>query len=81
MHNILTVSAEEIQVTHVMLLNAMLRTSGERMVRFFGHMHMGLALLRLTIIIEFPNRISKYLTAVSTLKLLRDLYMWEKNII
>lgn len=79
MHNILTVSAEEIQVTHVMLLNAMLRTSGERMVRFFGHM--GLALLRLTIIIEFPNRISKYLTAVSTLKLLRDLYMWEKNII
>ncbi|KAN0069969.1 hypothetical protein V8E54_012275 [Elaphomyces granulatus] len=78
MHKILTVPAEEIQVTHVMLLNAMLRTSGERMVGFFGHM--GLALLRLAII-EFPNRISKYPTAVSTLKLLRDLYMREKNII
>jgi nucleoporin GLE1 len=78
MHKVLTVPTEEIQVTHVMLLNAMLRTSGDRMVGFFGHM--GLALLRLAII-DFPSRISKYPTAVNTLKLLRDLYMREKNII
>ncbi|PYI12492.1 GLE1-domain-containing protein [Aspergillus sclerotiicarbonarius CBS 121057] len=78
MHKILSIPATEIQDTHVTLLSAMLKSSAERIVGFFGHM--GLALMRQAIV-ELPNSLPRQSMSVNQLKLLRDLYKREKNII
>ncbi|KAL2871974.1 putative RNA export mediator Gle1 [Aspergillus lucknowensis] len=78
MHKILSIPPSEIQETHVTLLSAMLRSSAERIVGFFGHI--GLALMRRAIV-DLPNSLPKQSMAVNQLKLLRDLYKREKNII
>jgi nucleoporin GLE1 len=77
-HKIVTVPADEVQNTHFLLLTAMLRTSGERIILFFGHV--GLAMMRQAIV-DFPARVSKQSTAGAMLQLLRDLYKRDKNII
>ncbi|EAW07709.1 putative RNA export mediator Gle1 [Aspergillus clavatus NRRL 1] len=78
MHKILTVPTDEIQETHITLLSAMLKSSAERIVGFFGHM--GLALMRRAIV-ELPNRLTRQSMGVNQLKLLKDLYRKEKNIL
>jgi nucleoporin GLE1 len=78
MHKILNIPAAEIQETHVTLLSAMLRSSAERIVGFFGHI--GLALMRKAIV-ELPANLPRQSMAVNQLKLLKDLYQREKNII
>ncbi|KAL1962704.1 hypothetical protein VTN77DRAFT_9248 [Rasamsonia byssochlamydoides] len=79
MHIILSIPPDELQDTHFHLLNAMLRHSPERIVGFFGHM--GLALLR-NAIVDLPSRVTrKHTTAINTLKVLRELFKGEKNII
>ncbi|PWY83051.1 GLE1-domain-containing protein [Aspergillus sclerotioniger CBS 115572] len=78
MHKILSIPAAEIQDTHVTLLSAMLKSSAERIVGFFGHV--GLALMRKAIV-ELPNSLPRQSMSVNQLKLLRDLYKREKNII
>ncbi|KAI9373050.1 GLE1-domain-containing protein [Aspergillus egyptiacus] len=78
MHKILNIPPAELQETHVTLLSAMLRSSAERIVGFFGHI--GLALMRKAIV-ELPSNIPHHGMAVNQLKLLRDLYKKEKNII
>ncbi|KAL4809521.1 hypothetical protein BDV18DRAFT_157277 [Aspergillus unguis] len=78
MHKILNIPVNEIQETHVTLLSAMLRSSAERIVGFFGHI--GLALMRRAIV-ELPAGLPRQSMAVNQLKLLKDLYKREKHII
>lgn len=78
MHKILNIPPSELQETHVTILSAMLKSSAERLVGFFGHI--GLALIRKAIV-ELPSQIPRQSMAVNQLKLLRDLYRREKNII
>ncbi|KAF7587050.1 hypothetical protein BBP40_007826 [Aspergillus hancockii] len=78
MHKILTIPPTEIQETHFILLSAMLKSSAERIVGFFGHV--GLALMRKAIV-ELPNSVPRQTMGVNQLKLLKDLYKREKNII
>ncbi|KAL2828537.1 GLE1-domain-containing protein [Aspergillus cavernicola] len=78
MHKILNIPPNEIQETHVTLLSAMLRSSAERIVSFFGHI--GLALMRRAIV-DLPNSLPHQGMAVNQLKLLRDLYKRDRNIL
>ncbi|KAL4786068.1 hypothetical protein BJX76DRAFT_141966 [Aspergillus varians] len=78
MHKILNIPASEIQETHITLLSAMLRSSAERIVGFFGHI--GLALMRKAIV-ELPSNLPRQSMAVNQLKLLKDLYKRDKHII
>ncbi|KKK24404.1 RNA export mediator Gle1 [Aspergillus ochraceoroseus] len=78
MQKILNIPPSEIQETHMTLLSAMLKSSAERIVGFFGHI--GVALMRKAIV-ELPNNFTRQSMAVSQLKLLQDLYRREKNII
>ncbi|KAL4917630.1 hypothetical protein BDW62DRAFT_183533 [Aspergillus aurantiobrunneus] len=77
-HKILNIPPAEIQETHVILLSAMLRSSAERIVGFFGHI--GIALMRKAIV-ELPDSLPRQTMTVNQLKLLKDLYKREKNII
>ncbi|PYI19364.1 GLE1-domain-containing protein [Aspergillus violaceofuscus CBS 115571] len=77
MHKILSISVDEIQDTHITILTAMLKTSAERVVGFFGHV--GLAMMRLAIV-DLPSRLPNETMSVKQLKLLKDLYQREKNI-
>lgn len=78
MQRILMIPPSEIQETHVILLSAMLKSSAERIVGFFGHF--GLALMRKAIV-DLPNSVPRQSMGVNQLKLLKDLYKREKNII
>ncbi|KAL4942331.1 hypothetical protein BDV06DRAFT_192384 [Aspergillus oleicola] len=78
MHKILNIPPSEIQETHITLLSAMLRSSAERVVGFFGHI--GLALMRKAIV-ELPAGLPRQSMGVNQLKLLKDLYKREKNIL
>ncbi|KNG80707.1 RNA export mediator Gle1 [Aspergillus nomiae NRRL 13137] len=78
MQRILMIPPSEIQETHVILLSAMLKSSAERIVSFFGHF--GLALMRKAIV-DLPNSVPRQSMGVNQLKLLKDLYKREKNII
>ncbi|KAL4924411.1 putative RNA export mediator Gle1 [Aspergillus undulatus] len=78
MQKILNIPPTEIQETHITLLSAMLRSSPERIVGFFGHI--GLALMRKAIV-ELPASLPRQSMGVNQLKLLKDLYKREKNIL
>ncbi|EAU38979.1 conserved hypothetical protein [Aspergillus terreus NIH2624] len=78
MHKILSIPVDEIQETHVILLSAMLKSSAERIFGFFGHI--GLGLMRRAIV-DLPNALPRQSMGVNQLKLLKDLYKREKNII
>ncbi|PYH95945.1 GLE1-domain-containing protein [Aspergillus ellipticus CBS 707.79] len=78
MHKILSIPPAEIQDTHITLLSAMLKSSAERIVGFFGHI--GLSLMRKAIV-DLPNSLPHQSMSVNQLKLLKDLYKREKNII
>lgn len=78
MHKILSVPVDQLQETHISLLASMLRSSAERIVGFFGHV--GLALMRKAIV-DIPNNLPRQSMSVNQLKLLKDLYQREKNII
>ncbi|KAL3473315.1 hypothetical protein BJX99DRAFT_200802 [Aspergillus californicus] len=78
MHKILNIPPNEIQETHVTILSAMLRSSAERIVGFFGHV--GLALMRRAIV-DLPASLPHQGMGVNQLKLLKDLYKRDKNII
>ncbi|KAL3449601.1 hypothetical protein BJX65DRAFT_272687 [Aspergillus insuetus] len=78
LQKILNIPSSEIQDTHATLLSAMLRSSAVRFVGLFGHI--GLAVMRRAIV-DLPNSLPKQSMAVNQLKLLKDLYKKEKNII
>ncbi|OJJ49757.1 hypothetical protein ASPZODRAFT_128280 [Penicilliopsis zonata CBS 506.65] len=78
MHKILSLPASELQETHIILLAAMLHSSAQRIVGFFGHM--GLALIRKAIV-DVPKNLPRQSMGVNKLKLLKDLYKREKNIL
>lgn len=78
MHKLVSVPVNELQETQVSLLASMLRSSAERIVGFFGHV--GLAMMRRAIV-DIPNAITHQSMGVNQLKLLKDLYRREKNII
>ncbi|RDW76506.1 putative RNA export mediator Gle1 [Aspergillus mulundensis] len=78
MHKILNIPVADMQETHITLLSAMLRSSAERIVGFFGHI--GLALMRKAIV-ELPAQMPRQSMGVNQLKLLKDLYQREKHIV
>ncbi|RMJ24785.1 hypothetical protein PHISP_04334 [Aspergillus sp. HF37] len=78
MHKILSIPLAEVQETHVTLLAAVLRSSAERVLGFFGAP--GMALLRRAIV-DIPRSRAEQTMAVHELKLLRELYWRDKNIL
>lgn len=78
MHKISSIPLNEMPETHVIILSAVLRSSAERVVGFFGHI--GLALMRRAIV-DIPNGLPRQTTAVNQLRLLKDLYLREKAIL
>ncbi|KAH8425995.1 putative RNA export mediator Gle1 [Aspergillus melleus] len=78
MHKILSIPPSDIQETHFILLSAMLKSSAERIVSFFGHV--GLAMMRKAIV-ELPSTVPRQSMGVTQLKLLKDLYQKERHII
>lgn len=78
MYKLLSVPPDQLQETHISLLASMLRSSAERIVGFFGHV--GLALMRKAII-DIPNTVPRQTMSVNQLRLLKDLYIREKNIL
>lgn len=74
---ILAIPPGEMQETQVTLLGSMLRSSGERILGFFGQF--GLLLMRRAIV-DLPEALPNKTMGVNQLKLLRELYQREKNI-
>lgn len=77
-HKILSIPFSEIQETHVTLLASVLRSSAERVLGFFGAP--GMAVLRRAIV-DIPNSRREQTMAVHELRLLRELYWRDKNIL
>ena len=78
MHKILSIPLNEIQETHVTLLASVLRASPDRIMGFFGSA--GTAMLRKAIL-DIPNSRERQTMAVQELRLLREFYWREKNIL
>lgn len=78
MHKVLSIPLSEIQETHVTLLAAVLRSTAERILGFFGAP--GLVLLRRAIV-DIPKSRAEQTMAVHELRLLRELYRRDKNIL
>ncbi|KAJ5332575.1 hypothetical protein MYU51_018949 [Penicillium brevicompactum] len=78
MSKILAIPPAELQETQIALLAALLRSSGERILGFFGQF--GLALMHHAII-ELPRQIERESMALTQLSTLKELYMREKNIL
>lgn len=75
---IVNVPPQEVQDTHVVVLSAMLRSSAERIVRFWGDL--GVAALKHAIV-TFPASLPQKSTSTGSLEILRDIYAREKNIL
>ena len=78
LYKLSSIPSNEMQDTQILLLGAMLRSSAERVVQFFGQF--GLAALH-RVIIDLPKELPRRTTAVNQLMLLKDLYLREKNIV
>ncbi|KAF9243027.1 hypothetical protein DTO013E5_2560 [Penicillium roqueforti] len=76
-HKILAIPPPELQETQVALLAALLRSSGERILGFFGQY--GLALMHY-IIVDLPRKLGRETMAVTQLSTLKELYLKEKNL-
>ncbi|OQE40825.1 hypothetical protein PENCOP_c005G03470 [Penicillium coprophilum] len=75
-HKILAIPPSELQETQIALLAALLRSSGERIIGFFGQY--GLALMHY-VIVDLPRKLQRETMAVTQLSTLRELYLKEKN--
>lgn len=75
---ILSIPATELRDTQVVILHSMLRSSGERILGFFGHF--GLLLMRKAIV-ELPTEIPNKTMSVNQLKLLQETYLRDKNLV
>jgi nucleoporin GLE1 len=75
---IVNVPPGEVQNTHLVALNALLRNSAVRVVKFWGDL--GLAMLR-HCIVTFPAALPHKSTASNTLGVLRDIYAREQHIL
>jgi nucleoporin GLE1 len=75
---IVEVPPEEIQMTHLLVLSAILRFSPGRIIGFFGDA--GIVALRKAII-GLPASLTKVSSARTAVELLRDIYKREKNIV
>lgn len=78
MSKILAIPPAELQETQIALLAALLRSSGERILGFFGQF--GLALMHQAIV-ELPRQIERESMALTQLSTLKELYLREKNIV
>ncbi|CAG7932463.1 unnamed protein product [Penicillium olsonii] len=78
MSKIMAIPAAQLQETQIALLAALLRSSGERIMGFFGQY--GLALMHHAIV-ELPRQIERESMALTQLSTLKELYMREKNIL
>lgn len=74
---LLAIPPSELQNTQITLLYTMLRSSGERIVGFWGQY--GLLLLRKAIV-ELPTKLARNTIIVTQLKVLRDTYKRDLNL-
>lgn len=75
-HKILAIPPAELQETQIALLAALFRSSGERIIGFFGQY--GLALMH-HVIIDLPRKLERETMAVTQLSTLKEVYLKEKN--
>ncbi|QQK46849.1 GLE1-like [Penicillium digitatum] len=75
-HKILAISPSELQETQIALLAALLRSSGDRIIGFFGQY--GLAMMHY-VIVDLPRKLGRETMAVTQLSTLKELYLKEKN--
>ncbi|KAJ5866155.1 Nucleoporin [Penicillium chrysogenum] len=75
-HKILAIPPSELQETQIALLAALLRSSGERILGFFGQY--GLAMMHY-VVVDLPRKIGRETMAVTQLSTLKELYLKEKN--
>ncbi|KAJ5578016.1 uncharacterized protein N7459_006980 [Penicillium hispanicum] len=78
MQKILSIPPVELQDTQITLLQTMLKNSAERILGFFGQI--GLVLLRRAVV-DLPAALPRQSMCVNQLKLLREIYAKDKNII
>ncbi|CAG8023221.1 unnamed protein product [Penicillium nalgiovense] len=76
-HKILAIPPSELQETQIALLAALLRSSGERILGFFGQY--GLAMMHY-VIVDLPRKLGRETMAVTQLSTLKELYLKEKNL-
>lgn len=76
LHKILAIPPAELQETQVALLASLLRSSGERIIGFFGQY--GLALMHYAIV-DLPRKLGRESMAVTQLSTLKEIYLKEKN--
>lgn len=76
-HKILAIPASEMPETQITLLGSMLRYSGDRILGFFGQV--GLVVMRKAVL-DLPPSLPRQTMSVNQLKLLKELYLREKNI-
>lgn len=75
---IVSTPPEEVQDTHLIVLNSLLRYSAVRVVKFWGDY--GGLMLRYAIC-TFPDTLPRQSTARNSLKVLKDTYKLEENIV
>lgn len=75
-HKILAIPPAELQETQIAILAALFRSSGERIIGFFGQY--GLALMHYAIV-DLPRKLQRDTMAVTQLSTLKELYLKEKN--
>ncbi|KAJ5902193.1 hypothetical protein N7495_002721 [Penicillium taxi] len=78
LQKLLSIPTSELQETHIILLHSMLHHSSERVLSFFGQF--GLAILRKAIV-DLPREVEQKSMPLGQLKLLREVYLKEKNIL
>lgn len=78
MSKILSILPANLQATHLILLEALLHSSGERIIKFFGH-H-GLALMHYAMVV-LPPQIQGKDSALRNLPILKEMYLKEQNIV
>jgi nucleoporin GLE1 len=78
LQKLLSVPPAQIKDTQISLLHAMLQNSSERILAFFGQI--GLALMRRAII-ELPAALPRQTMSVNQLKLLKETYARDRNLL
>ncbi|KAJ5097043.1 hypothetical protein N7456_007764 [Penicillium angulare] len=78
LHKLLSIPPKELQDTQVLLLQSMLRNSGERILGFFGQI--GVAVIRKAVV-DLPRAMDRSSMPINQLALIKELYLRENNIL
>ncbi|KAJ5291769.1 hypothetical protein N7478_001020 [Penicillium angulare] len=78
LHKLLSVPPKEIQDTQIIILQSMLRHSGDRILGFFGQI--GVAVIRKAVV-DLPRAMDRSSMSINQLKLIKELYLRENHIL